>query len=121
MASHRRWVRHLSRDYNARKALLVGLTNSLIEKGRIKTTLVKAKETRRMVERLITFGKKKEGSVAGLRILISRLNGNEANAKKIVQTLVPRFKQRPGGYTRIVKIGPRVGDRAPMAVLELVE
>lgn len=101
-----------------RKALIKGLVVSLVEHGRIRTTLAKAKELRRHVERAVTLGKK--GDVATRRLLVARF-GNEGAAATIVNDISVRFKSRPGGYTRIVKAGHRPGDMAPMALIEFVD
>ncbi len=119
MSSHRRRVKHFSRDFNARKALIAGGVVSLIEVGRIKTTLERAKEIRRQAEKLVTLGKK--GNVNSLRLISARLMGNVDQSKKIINEIAPKFKNRNGGYTRIIKMGIRVGDKAPMALLEFVE
>lgn len=118
MASHRRHVRHFSRDYNARKSLLQGLMVSLIEHGRIRTTLVKAQETRRGIEKLVTLAK--SPSVARYRLLLRKLRGNQSAVARLTKEIAPKYQSRSGGYTRITKLGPRVGDRAEMAVLEFV-
>lgn len=118
MSSHRRRVKHFDRKSGPRKALLRGLVTSLIEHGRITTTVDRAKETRRHVEKAITLGKK--GDLATARLLMSRYPNKEAVAT-IMKDLAPRFKTRPGGYTRIIKIGRRPGDTAEMAFLEFVD
>lgn len=118
MSSHRRRVKHFDRASGPRKALLRGLVTSLIEHGRITTTVDRAKEVRRHVERAITLGKK--GDLATTRLLMSRYPNKEAVAT-IMKDLAPRFKTRPGGYTRIIKIGRRPGDTAEMAFLEFVD
>lgn len=115
---HRRRVKHFSRKSGPRRALLRGLVTSLVENGRIKTTLAKAKEVRRHVEKSITLGK--DGDLAARRLLISRLANTEA-AMKIVDSVSPRFQDRQGGYTRIIKIGRRPGDQAEMAFIEFVD
>ncbi len=117
MPSHRVAGRKLSRYKDQRKALLRGLTADLIRHERITTTLAKAKETRVMTEKLITHGKK--GSLHNRRTALSHLP-NKAVVAKIFDELGPRYAERPGGYTRIVKLGPRQGDGAYMAVIELV-
>jgi large subunit ribosomal protein L17 len=94
------------------------MANSLIEHEAIKTTVPKAKELRRIVEPLITLAK--ENTVANKRLAFSRLR-NRDNVVKLFNVLGPRFATRPGGYTRILKMGFRVGDNAPMAFMELVE
>ncbi|MBX3039310.1 MAG: 50S ribosomal protein L17 [Bdellovibrionaceae bacterium] len=118
MASHRRRTRTFSRASKPRRALLRGLMTSLIEHGRIKTTVERAKETRRHVEKAITLGKK--GDLSATRLLMSRLPNKDA-VKSIMTDLAVRFKSRPGGYTRIIKIGRRPGDTAEMAFLEFVD
>ena len=107
-----------SRRNGARTALLKGLVNSLVEHGRIRTTLAKAKELRRHVEKAITLGKK--GDVATRRVLTAKFsNSNTADA--LVSDISVRMKERPGGYTRIIKAGLRPGDKAPMALIEFVD
>lgn len=118
MSSHRRRVTHFSRESGPRKALLKGLVTSLVEHGRITTTVVKAKELRRHIEKAITLGKK--DSIATRRLLVSRV-GNEDAAETIMKDLSVRFKSRPGGYTRIIKIGRRPGDSTEMAFIEFVD
>ncbi len=118
MASHRRLVKHFSRKSGPRKALIRGLMNSLVEHGRIKTTVTRAKEVRRHIEKAVTLGRK--GDLNSLRLLISRL-ANQEMAISLVKTIAPRFKDRDGGYTRVVKIGRRPGDAAEMAFLEFVD
>ena len=117
MASHRVAGRNLSRYKDQRKALMRGLTTELIRHERIKTTLAKAKETRIVAEKLITHGKK--GSLHHRRLALSQVP-NKQVVKKVFDELAPRYNERPGGYTRIVKLGPRQGDGAQMAVIELV-
>jgi large subunit ribosomal protein L17 len=118
MASHRRLVRHFGRKFKARKALLRGLMKSLVEHGRIKTTLIKAKETRRQIEKAITLGKR--GNLNSTRVLSARL-ADADSAVKLVKDIAVRFKDCNNGYTRIVKIGVRPGDKAEMAFLEFVD
>lgn len=118
MSSHRRRVKHFDRASGPRKALLRGLVTSLIEHGRITTTVDRAKEVRRHVERAITLGKK--GDLATTRLLMSRYPNKDA-VSAIMKDLAPRFKTRPGGYTRIIKIGRRPGDTAEMAFIEFVD
>lgn len=117
MPSHRVAGRKLSRYKDQRKALLRGLTVDLIRHERITTTLAKAKETRIIAEKLITHGKK--GSLHHRRVALSQVP-NKAAVAKVFDELGPRYAERPGGYTRIVKLGPRQGDGASMAVIELV-
>lgn len=114
-----RVIKHsFSRKPSARKALMRGLVDSLVEHGRIKTTLPKAKELRRQVEKAVTMGKK--GTVHARRILLSRYP-NDNTVAGIVNNIAPRFKDRPGGYTRIIKLGNRAGDNAEMAFIEFVD
>lgn len=115
---HRRKTKYFSRKTNPRKALIRGLVNALVENGRIKTTLAKAKELRRHVERAITLGKK--GDLNTRRVLLSNYP-NEGVVNTIITDLSPRFKERAGGYTRIMKISSRPGDAAPQAFIEFVD
>ncbi|AKJ31570.1 50S ribosomal protein L17 [Caldimonas brevitalea] len=115
---HRHGLRKLNRTSEHRLAMLRNMANSLIEHEAIKTTVPKAKELRRVVEPLITLGK--EPTVANKRLAFSRLR-NRDNVVKLFEVLGPRFNARPGGYTRILKMGFRVGDNAPMAYVELVD
>ena len=101
-----------------RNALIRGLVYSLVEHERIKTTLHRAKEVRRRVERAITIGK--SDNMTSRRILKSRYPQSEV-VQKIVQKLSKRFQERPGGFTRIIKLGPREGDKAEMVYLEFVD
>lgn len=117
---HAKAGRTFNRDTNARKALFIGLTKNLIEKEQIKTTLPKAKDLRRVVEKLIT--RAKNDTVANRRLTASELgNGSEKTVKKLFDVLGKRYAQRPGGYTRVLKAGFRYGDAAPMAIIELVD
>ena len=115
---HRHGLRKLNRTSSHRLAMLRNMCNSLIQHEAIKTTLPKAKELRRVVEPLITLGK--EPTLANKRLAFSRLRDRD-NVVKLFAVLGPRFKTRPGGYTRILKMGFRVGDAAPMAFVELVD
>lgn len=107
-----------NRPYNHRKWLMRNLAVSLVEHERITTTLAKAKELRRVVEKAITFGKK--GTLADRRLLLSRFP-NQEMVSKIFSVLAPRYSSRPGGYTRILKVLKRAGDNAEMAIIELVD
>lgn len=107
-----------SRRGGPRKALIKGLVISLVESGRIRTTLAKAKELKRHVERAITIGKK--GDLGSIRLLVGRF-GCADTARTIIKDLGPRFKTRAGGYTRILKLNARAGDNAPMAFIEFVD
>lgn len=111
-------VKHFGRASGPRQALFRGLVNSLVEHGRIRTTVSKAKELRRHVERAITIGKK--GDLATHRLLLSRYP-NQQTVRVIMKDLSPRFSSRPGGYTRIIRLGARPGDQAEMAFIEFVD
>ena len=116
---HLKHGRKLNRTTSHRAATLRSLACSLIEHEAITTTVPKAKEARRFVERLITTARK--GTLAARRRVASRL-GDEVAAKKLVEDVAPRFAERPGGYTRVVKLAKRrVGDATQLARLELVE
>ena len=115
---HNARVKHFGRKSGPRKALWRGLVNSLVEHGRIKTTLAKAKELRRHVEKAITVGKKQ--TLHARRLLLSRYP-NEAIVSLIMSDLAPRFQDREGGYTRILKLGMRPGDSAEMAYIQFVD
>ncbi len=110
--------RQLSRNAPHRHALLRNLSVALLRHETIRTTVPKAKELRRVVEPLITLGK--EDSEANRRLAFSRLRDSEI-VTKLFETIGPRFKARPGGYTRILHMAPRPGDNAPMALMQLVE
>ena len=115
---HRKSGRQLNRNSSHRKAMFSNMANSLFEHEIIKTTLPKAKELRRVAEPLITMAK--EDSVAKRRLAFDRLR-DKAAVGKLFNELGPRYKERAGGYTRIMKCGFRPGDTAPMAYIELVD
>ena len=115
---HGNGLRKLNRTSSHRKAMFQNMMNSLIEHEAIKTTLPKAKELRNIIEPMITLSK--VDSVANRRLAFARLR-DDASVTKLFTELGPRFKARPGGYTRILKMGFRQGDNAPMAYVELVE
>lgn len=115
---HAKSGRKLNRNSSHRKAMYKNMATSFLNHEAIKTTLPKAKELRRVVEPLITMAG--DDSVANRRLAFSRLRDKEAVGKLFTE-LGPRFKERPGGYTRILKCGFRPGDKAPMAIIELVE
>jgi large subunit ribosomal protein L17 len=115
---HRHGLRKLNRTSSHRLAMLRNMSNSLIEHEVIKTTLPKAKELRKVVEPLITLGKKP--SLANRRLAFNRLRDRDSVAK-LFDVLGPRFEKRPGGYLRILKFGFRQGDNAPMALVELMD
>ena len=110
--------RKLNRTSSHRKSLLMNLSNALIKHEQITTTLTKAKELRPFVEKIVTLGKR--GDLESRRKTISVLQ-DEKMTKKIFDTFADRYKDRKGGYTRIVKIGNRYGDNAPTAVIEFVD
>jgi len=110
--------RKLNRTSSHRVAMFKNMMASLIEHEEIKTTLPKAKELRGYVERLITISK--VDTVAKRRIVYSRVRSKEA-VSKLFSDIGPRFKQRPGGYLRVLKCGYRAGDKAPMAIVQLVD
>ncbi|MEI7494876.1 MAG: 50S ribosomal protein L17 [Limnohabitans sp.] len=115
---HGHGLRKLNRTSEHRLAMLRNMMNSLIEHEAIKTTLPKAKELRRVIEPMITLAK--EATVANRRLAFNRLRDRDS-VVKLFNELGPRYKARPGGYTRILKMGFRVGDNAPMAFVELVD
>ena len=115
---HRKSGRKLGRNSSHRKAMFRNMSTSLLLHETIKTTVPKAKELRRVVEPLITLSKK--DSVANRRLAFSRLRDKEI-VGKLFSEIGPRFIERPGGYLRILKLGPRAGDAAPMAMVQLVD
>jgi large subunit ribosomal protein L17 len=115
---HRHGLRKLNRTSEHRQAMLRNMCNSLLQHEAIKTTLPKAKELRRVVEPLITLGK--EPTLANRRLAFDRTRDRDI-VSKLFNELGPRYKVRPGGYTRILKMGFRLGDNAPMAFVEVVD
>ena len=115
---HRKSGRRLGRNSSHRKAMFRNMAASMLKHETIRTTLPKAKELRRVVEPLITLAK--EDSVANRRLAFDRLRDKEV-VGKLFSEIGPRFKERPGGYLRILKTGPRPGDAAPMAIVMLTE
>ena len=115
---HGHGLRKLNRTSSHRLAMLQNMMNSLIAHEAIKTTLPKAKELRRVIEPMITLAKKP--TVANKRLAFDRLRDRDS-VVKLFNELGPRYQTRPGGYTRILKMGFRVGDNAPMAFVELVD
>jgi large subunit ribosomal protein L17 len=115
---HARSGKKLGRDSAHRKALYSNLVGALIEHGRIETTQAKAKAVRPIAEKMITLGKR--GDLHARRQALAALRSNDV-VHRLFAEVAPRFEDRPGGYTRIVKIGPRQGDAAEMAYLELVD
>lgn len=128
---HRIQGKKLSRDTDHRKALRLNLTTALLQHERITTTQAKAQFVRGNVERLITIAKRgaekatvtnnAQVGVHARRIAASRLNNDRVLVQKLFDELAPRYADRPGGYTRILKLGPRKGDNAEMVLLELVD
>ena len=115
---HRNQGRKLNRTPTHRAALLSSLASALIKHEQIATTLPKAKELRRVTDRLITLAKR--GDLHARRLAFARIR-DEAMVAKLFDTLGPRYAARPGGYTRVMKAGFRYGDAAPMAVIELID
>lgn len=115
---HRKSGRHLNRTSAHRKAMFANMTASLIAHEAITTTVPKAKELRRVAEPLITLAK--EDTVANRRLAFRRLR-DKAAVGKLFSELGPRFRDRPGGYTRVLRAGYRHGDAAPVAIIELVD
>lgn len=111
-------LRKLGRRADHRDAMLRNQVQSLLENGRIQTTLTRAKETRRVAEKMITLGKK--GDLHARRQALAYIY-KEAIVHKLFEEIAPLYKERNGGYTRILKLGPRQGDAAEMAILELVK
>lgn len=115
---HAKGYRRLNRTHEHRKALFANMVCSLVEHEQIKTTLPKAKELKRIIDKMITLGKK--GDLHSRRIALSRMKQDEA-VKKLFEVLGPRYAERSGGYSRVLKAGFRYGDMAPMAIIELVD
>ena len=115
---HARGYRRLNRTHEHRKALFSNMSGSLIEHEQIKTTLPKAKELKRIIDKLVTLGKK--GDLNSRRIAAAQIKQDAAVAK-LFDTLATRYKDRSGGYSRLLKAGFRYGDMAPMAIIEFVD
>ena len=115
---HGNGYRKLNRTHEHRKAMFANMVCSLVEHEQIKTTLPKAKELKRIIDKMITLGKK--GDLHSRRIAQSRMRQEDA-VKKLFDILGPRYKEREGGYARVLKAGFRYGDMAPMAIIELVD
>ncbi len=115
---HRKQGRGLSRSPSHRKAMLSNLATSVLDTERVQTTTAKAKEVRRLVERLITFGKRRD---LHARRQVLRVIRNESVIAKLFGPLADRYADRPGGYTRLLRIGHRQGDAAEMSILELID
>ncbi|MGH7762079.1 MAG: 50S ribosomal protein L17 [Candidatus Dormibacteraceae bacterium] len=115
---HQKSGRRFNRDTNSRKALMRNLCTSLLENGRITTTEPKAKELKRWVERLITTAK--DDDLSARRRVAEEISKADV-VERLFSNLLPRLAERPGGYTRIIHKGPRLGDAAPMVIIELVD
>jgi len=115
---HAKKGRKLGTNASHTKAILRGLARALLTHERIKTTETRAKEVRPLVEKIITWGKK--GDVHSRRLALAELGDREL-IHRVFADVAPRFAERPGGYTRIMKLGPRKGDSAPMVIIELVD
>ena len=115
---HQRKGRSFGRSAAHRKSMYANLTGALVTHGRIKTTLAKAKEVRPVAEKMVTLGKR--GDLHARRLAMAELRSNDI-VHQLFLNVAPRFAERNGGYTRIVKLGPRQGDNAPMVLLELVD
>ena len=115
---HGNGYRKLNRTHEHRKAMFANMVCSIIEHEQIKTTLPKAKELKRVLDKIITLGKK--GDLHARRIAGSRIKQKDA-VRKLFDVLGPRYKERNGGYSRVINAGYRYGDMAPMAIIELVD
>lgn len=115
---HGKKARKFGREKGVRTALLRSLAISLIKEGKIQTTVAKAKELRKFVEPLVT--KAKTGTLAAIRLIESRLGGNDSETRKLVKEIAPKYATVSGGYTRIIKLKARLLDSAKMAVIEFV-
>jgi len=115
---HNNKKKHLGRSTSHRRAMLSNLVTALFQNGRIRTTEAKAKEGRRLAERLVTFAKR--GDLHARRQTLKVVRDQEV-VKRLFDEIGPRFQDRNGGYTRIVKLDPRLGDRAPMVLFELLD
>ncbi len=115
---HGNGYRKLNRTHEHRKAMFANMVCSLVEHEQIKTTLPKAKELKRIIDKMITLGKK--GDLHSRRIALSRMRQDDP-VKKLFEVLGPRYAERSGGYARVLRAGFRYGDMAPMAIIELVD
>jgi large subunit ribosomal protein L17 len=115
---HRRAGRKLNRTGAHRRALFRNLVTAVLEHERVQTTDPKAKEVRRLTDRMITLGKR--GSLHARRRALAFVR-KESIVRKLFEDVAPRFASRPGGYTRVIKLGPRLGDAAPQSIVELTE
>lgn len=119
---HHNAKRKFGKERKGRRALLDSLALNLIMREKIKTTLPKAKEVRPMIEKLITAAKKsgKDGNLVSKRLIISKIRGNSRAVKKLFEIIAPKYSDKNGGYTRVLKLGVRKADSAPMAIIEFV-
>lgn len=115
---HHNINRKFGRDRKGRKALLNSLVLNLVVREKIKTTLPKAKELRPLIEKLVTSAK--QGGVATRRLVTSSLSNRRPEVKKLFEVIAPKYIDRKGGYTRIIKLGTRKADGAPMAIIEFI-
>ena len=115
---HARGYRRLNRTHEHRKAMFANMAGSLIEHEQIKTTLPKAKELKRIIEKMVTLGKR--GDLHARRQAAARLK-QDAHVAKLFDVIGPRYAERQGGYVRVLKAGFRFGDMAPMAIIEFVD
>ena len=115
---HHNVVRKFGRDKNQRKALFNSLALNLIVRGKIKTTLPKAKELRPFIEKIVT--KAKKGDMATRRVIISKLGNRAPEVKKLFEVIAPKYMDKKGGYTRVLKLGARKSDGTEMAIIEFV-
>jgi len=115
---HHNTKRKFGRDKNQRKALLSSLALNLIVRGKIKTTMPKAKELRPFIEKLVT--KAKKGDAATRRVVISKLSNRSKEVKKLFEVIAPKYMDKKGGYTRVLKLGARKADGAEMAIIEFI-
>jgi large subunit ribosomal protein L17 len=115
---HQNRGRKLSRTSSHRRAMFANMAVALVKHEQIRTTLPKAKELRPVVEKLVTLGKR--GDLHARRLLIAKTR-DETTAAKLIDVLAPRYRERAGGYVRVLKAGFRYGDNAPMAIIEFVE
>lgn len=116
---HRVKAKKLGRTKKQRQALLCSLAESLVEHGQIETTEAKAKALQPFIEKLITKGE--DDSQHTRRLLTKKLSGREETARKIIEDISPRFKDRPGGYTRVIKLPPRKSDASSEAIIQFVD
>ncbi len=115
---HHNKVKKFGRKKNARNAFIKGLASALIINGKIETTIARAKAIRPFVERLVSYGK--ENTLSSRRLALAKLYNHEIEVNKIFREIAPRYKEVNGGYTRVIKLNPRLSDAAEMAIIEFV-